>query len=565
MKLYRLTAVLALAGLGCTGQIPGSSMGPGQDPGKPAIPGQSPSNPPVTPPKVDVGTCTAATLAKPRAWRLTNVQMKNTLLDVLGFSPPTLDMVPGETRLDGFANQSSQLSVAPLVADYYLRASDELAGEVVRKAAMVVPCPMAKLGTGTCVADFIKSFGLKMWRRPLLDTEVGKLSALYTTTAAQAGGQEAGLRNIVQGLFMSPNFLYRTEVGTGGQPGMVTYLTDYELASALSYMLWDAPPDAKLLELAAQGKLRDQAVLAGEARRLLGVAAKAPVAMHNFLRQWLQIENLLTADKDPTVYTFYNVQVAGDLMEETRLLMNSIMFDSGGDRSFKTLFTAPVGYLNARTAPVYGIANLTGTNLVKTMLNDKERRGILTSAAFMAAHSDGDDTALVSRGRYFREEILCQGVPPPNPNDAMFDPTKVTPDMTNRERLVAHAVNPACKTCHALFDGLGFAMENYDPIGRFRTMDKNKPVDPTGSVPLPSGPTLQFKNFVDLIDQLGNSPDVYQCFSSQYLSYATGRGAADINECERKLVAEDFVKSGYKMDSLVLSVVNSPSFMARKN
>jgi hypothetical protein len=558
MKVSRLSAAVALVCLGCTGQINDGATNPGSAPGGTPMP-------PATPPKVDVGGCSAMTLAKPRAWRLTNVQMKNTLKDAIGFAPPTLNMLPGETRLDGFANQSDRLAIASLVADYYLTASSELASEVVRRSAELVPCPMASLGAGSCLGTFIKSMGTKMWRRPPTDAEVAKLTTLYTATAAQAGGAEAGLRNVVQGFFMSPNFLYRTEVGDSKQAGAVTALTDYELASALSYMLWDSPPDATLMTLAGQGKLRDKTVLLGEAKRLLTTAQKAPAAMHSFLQQWLQIEDLLSADKDPTVYTIYNPQVAADLMEETRLLLNSVVFDQGGDRSFKTLLTAPFGFINARTAPVYGMANVTSTSLTRTMLNPDQRRGLLTSAGFLAAHADGDDTATVSRGRYFREEVLCDHVPPPDPKDAMFDPTKITPDMTNRERLTAHAVNPSCKACHQLFDGLGFAMENYDPIGRFRTTDKNKPLDPTGSVPLTSGPTLTFKNYVDLIDQLSKTPDIYSCFSSQYLSYATGRLPEQINECERKLVTDDFVKSGYKVDALVLSVVNSPSFMARKN
>jgi hypothetical protein len=555
MKLPRTLSLLALLSGACTGQISSSRGGTTAEPTPPTTP---------TPPSVDVGSCSAATLARPRAWRLTNVQLRNTLLDVLGFSPPTLSMLPGETRLDGFANQSDRLSIASLVADYYLRASDELASEVLRRSAELVKCPMAALGAGSCLTDFLKSFGGRLWRRPLLDSELGRLTALYTSTAGQAGGPEAGLRNVVQGLFMSPNFLYRSEVGDGQAAGAVTALTPYEVASALSYMLWDSPPDTALLALAEQGKLRDQSVLVGEARRLLA-SKKAQLSMHGFLQQWLQIEDLLTADKDPMLYSDYSPQVAADLMEETRLLLGSVVFDPGGDRSFKTLFTSPVGFVNARTAPIYGLGNVPGTTLGRSMLDPGQRRGILTSGAFMAAHADGDDTGLVSRGRYFREELLCDGVPPPNPTDAMFDPQKITPDMTNRERLTAHATNPSCKACHALFDGLGFAMENYDPIGRFRTTDKGKPIDPSGSVPLGGGRVVTFQNFVDLVDQLARTPDLYQCFSTQYLSYATGRLADQINDCEKKLVADEFEKSGYKIDTLVLSVVKSPSFIARKN
>jgi hypothetical protein len=525
------------------------------------------TNPPANPPPVNVGQCTMQTLAKPRAWRLTHQQMKNTLVDTIGFAPPTIDTLPGETRLDGFANQSDRLAIAPLVADYYLKASDELAAEVLRRGTEFIKCQVGTLAPGTCLTDFIKLLGLKLWRRPVADAEVAKLNTLFTTTSAMAGGTQAGVKNIVQALFMSPNFLYRTEVGNTQVAGQVTYLSDYELASALSYALWDSAPDQMLLDLAGQGKLRDQATLVAQAKRLWAAPKKAPTALHNFLQQWLQIENLLSADKDPMAFSVYNMQVAVDLLEESRLFVNSVVFDPMGDKSFKTLFTAPYGFVNSRTAPIYGVANMAGTTLVKTMLNGDQRRGLLTLGSFMAAHADGDDTGTVSRGRYFREEILCDIVPPPNAADAVFDPTKVNDTMTNRERLAAHTedMKSTCYACHQLFDGLGFAMENYDPIGRFRLTDKGKMIDPTGTVPLRSGPTLTFKNFVDLIGQLSNTSDLYTCFSSQYLSYATGWALGQINDCEKKLVYDEFQKSGYKVDTLVFSVINSPSFMARKN
>ena len=141
-----------------------------------------------------------------------------------------------------------------------------------------------------------------------------------------------------------------------------------------------------------------------------------------------------------------------------------------------------------------------------------------------------------------------------------------TADMTGREKFVHTRRVPVCASCHLLFDGLGFAMESYDAIGRFRTTDKGKPLDPSGSVPLPSdGTLLEFDNFVDLVDKLSKTKDLYSCFSSQYLTYATGRRLSEVKECERQLVADEFEKSGYKLDALILSVINTPSFMARKN
>jgi hypothetical protein len=558
MRVSRSSFVLALtAGLGCVGQIPAGegTRGPG---------GTGGTGGPDNPPPVEVGGCTAETLGKPRVWRLTHTQLKNTLLDGFNFSPPTIDTLPRETRIDGFANQSGKLTIAPLLADFYLQAGDELAGEVLKRSSEFVKCPVAMLGaTGDCLGDFVRTVGAKLWRRPITDAEVARHVKLFGDTVPAAGGPEEGVRNIVKAMFLSPNFLYRTELGHTSAAGEVTYLTDYELASALSYMLWESPPDKTLLDLAAAGKLRDKGTLMAQARRMWQ-AQKAPTALHGFLQQWLQIEELLRIDKDPMGYSVYNKMVAADLLEESRRMLDAIVFEPNGDRSFKTLFTADYGFVNARTAPIYGV-EVSSATLAKTALDPKQRKGVLTSGAFMAAHADGDDTGVVSRGRYFREEILCDRVPPPDPADAVFDPKKITEDMTNRERLVAHTTNPVCAACHFLFDGLGFAMENYDPIGRWRDTDKNKPIDPSGTFPLPSGPELEFDNFVDLVGQLSKAPDVYSCFASQYLSYSTGRQISDLAKCERTLVTDEFVRSNYQIDTLVMSVVNSPSFMARKN
>jgi hypothetical protein len=559
-------AGVAALGLGCTGQIKGGgdTTGPGRGGGGNNTPGNGNGgviggNPTVDPPASD---CQTPTLAKPRIWRLTKSQIANTLADVASFSSPSIDMLPAETRLDGeFANQAGKLTIAPLVADQYYSIGDELGTQVVSQSATFIKCPVTALGTGTCLGDFIRGFGSKMWRRPLSDVEVQKLTALYTATSTSPGAPADGLKSVVQGMFLSPNFLYRTEVGDNTTPGAVTNLTDYELASVLSYTLWDSVPDATLMNLAAQGKLRDKATLAAQASRMWG-APRAQSALYNFFSQWLQTDDLLSATKDP-MYTQYNAQVATDLIAESQMFLNSVVFQ--GDGTFKTLFTASYGYVNARTAPLYGITNATGTNLTKTDFDPSQRRGFLTMAGFVSAHSDGDDTAIVSRGRYFRGDILCDHIPPPpNPAQAVFGPRSSDPNMTNRERLISHVQTPACASCHDIFDPIGFAMENYDPIGRYRTMDKGKMIDGSGSIPLGNG-TISFTNFIDFIDKLSKTPELYACFSTQYFSFSTGRNFDEINACERKTITDEFVKSGYKVQNLVMSVVNSPSFTARQN
>lgn len=526
----------------------------GMNPGAAATPGTAP-----------VAACKVATLARPRAWRLTHDQIRNTLAG-LGFTTATIDMLPAEARVAGYANQSDRLTLSPLLSDFYLQVSSELALNVAGRAAEFLKCPVANLPGAPCLADFLKSFGLRMWRRPLSDAEIGKLTALFTTTAVEAGGPEAALKIVVQAFFMSPNFLMRTELGGSQQRGTVTTLTDHELASQLSYMLWDTAPDTALLDLAAQGRLHEQNVLLAQATRMLAVAHKAPKAMHSFFMQWLRIDGLAAQPKDRTVFPLYLPEVPSDLLDETRLLLNSVIFDAGGDRSLRTLLTASYSFVNARTTPIYGLPKQGGATLVKAQLNPDERRGLFTLPAFLAGHAGHASTALVGRGRFIREEVLCADLPAPDPNAAVFAPQLANANnLTGREKFKMHSVAPACAACHRLFDGLGFALETYDGIGKYRSTDKGKRIDPSGSLPLPSGIEVTFTSFVDLVDSLAKAPEVYSCFSTQYLAYAVGKAAGQIDDCEKQRVADEFARSGYRMDALALAVVRSPSFMARQN
>jgi hypothetical protein len=504
-------------------------------------------------------SCPDGELPPPRIWRLTHAQLRNTLIDVFGYAGPAVDALPPDSRLEGFANGADGLGVPPLLLEYYYKAADEVSTEVVRRAGEVLTCPLAALAPGPCLDRFLATVGLRAWRRPLGAAEQAALVKVFT--GAAPAGSEMALKSVVEALIVSPSFIYRFELGSGGAPGAVTTLTDYELASALSYTLWDAPPDPQLMQLAAAGALHAPGALHAQAARLFGSARRASGALTSFLRQWLRVEELPGAGKDPMLFPMYDRLMARDLLEEIRLLSDGVVFDAGGDRSLRTLLTANYGYLNSKTAKIYGL-KVKGGDLTRTPLAPGERRGLLTSAAFLAAHADADITRVVDRGKFVREEVLCAEVPPP-PDDFKFDETKITEDMTGREKLTAHARNPFCASCHALFDGIGFALESYDAVGRYRTTDKDKPIDPTGSLPLPGRAPLHFESFVDLVDQITRLPEPYTCFAARYLSYATGRHAG--GECERARVVETFRASGYRLDTLVMSVIDSPGFSRRRN
>jgi hypothetical protein len=475
--------------------------------------------------------------------------------------------MPSDARLDGFANQAARLTIPPLMAETFFTVGAELGAHAAKNPTTYgITCNVAQLAAGSCLNAFLTKAGQKMWRRPLTADEVGALATLFTTTSAQ-GGPAEGVASVMQALLLSPKFLHRTELGTVTQAGAVTPLTDYEIASALSYLIWDAPPDDALFALASQAKLRDKAMLVAQARRMFELREKSEPAMNSFLQQWLYLENLPSSAKDSTAFPLVTPEISQDLSDELRLFTNSVLFDSGGDRSFKTLFTAGYTFVNARTAPLYGISGVSGNTMVRRDLDPTQRRGILSMVPFLWGHSNSEDTNLVGRGAYVRGDVMCHriplppgGVPPGKFADA---------NATGRQRLELHASDGACATCHAFFDGIGFALENYDAIGRFRTTEHAQTIDPTGTLPLPSEgnqlPGMAFTNFVDLITKLSDKPDAYACFAQQFGSYASGRDFPELDPCERDSLIKQFAAANYKIDELIMSVIGSPSFLDRRN
>jgi hypothetical protein len=289
--------------------------------------------------------------------------------------------------------------------------------------------------------------------------------------------------------------------------------------------------------------------------------------MQHFLEQWLFIERVPELSKDAESFPEGTPEVARALLAETRLFMNSVLFDAGGDGSFKTLFGASYGFVNAQTAPLYGLSAVTGEAPERRQLDPTQRRGLFTLPAFMWAHSSSDGTNLVNRGAYFRTEVLCAPVPAPPPN-VVPEANFADETATGREKFAAHT-QPACAGCHQLFDGIGFAMESYDAIGRYRTTDRGKPIDPSGAIPLPSRDNdpnrlLTFADYSDLLSKLSNEPDVYDCFASQYLTYATGRALSELDACERRALGTEFAEQGYGIEALILGLLGSKQFTERE-
>jgi hypothetical protein len=392
---------------------------------------------------------------------------------------------------------------------------------------------------------------------------VTDLEGLYRMVATGAGAQTA-LAMVVQAILLSPKFAFRSELGTSDAAGTTTTMTDYEIASALSYMIWDAPPDQALYDAAEAGTLHDPATIRSQVHRMFTASTRAPVALSSFMAQWLHTAGLLTVTKDSTFFPEWNGELARDLADETRQVIGSLAFDPASDHAIGALLTSHDGFVSAKTASLYGVKAPAGTGFVKTHFDPTQRSGLLTLASWLSAVSNASDTALPQRGNFVRGALLCDASPPP-PANFKFDPTLITPDMTEREKFLVHTKSSTCAACHDMFDGIGFALEQYDPIGRFRTTDKGKTIDPSGTVPLPSGKTLAFSNFIDMMNQVAASPDFAKCYASQYLRYATGRETPAVGACELQKLTEAASTAGNTIDSLPAAVAALPSFITRQN
>ncbi|HEX9294329.1 MAG TPA: DUF1592 domain-containing protein [Polyangiaceae bacterium] len=505
-------------------------------------------------------------LSAPRVWRLTTTQLKNTLLDVFGFAGSSIDSYPADSRADmtEYANVADKLVIGDLLTNYYNKTAEEVSASIATRSSTFLGCAMTALGAGTCLQDFLKTYGMKAWRRPLSTAEISGLQGLYNTVAAGAGAQTA-FAMVVQALILSPSFGFRTELGTSNAAGTMTTMTDFEIASALSYMIWDSPPDQALYDAASAGTLHDPATLRAQVHRMFTDSTRAPVALGWFIAQWLHTDGMPTVKKDATLFPMWNGSVAQDLANETAKFVSSVAFDPAGDHTIGALLTGSYGFVSAATADLYGVRPpAAGAGLVKTNFDPTQRSGLLTLASWLAAGSNFNDTALPARGNSVRGALLCDASPPP-PAMFKFDPSVITPDMTGREKFIEHTKSSTCAACHDLFDGIGFALEQYDPIGRFRTTDQGKTIDPSGTVPLPSGSTLEFANFVEMMKQVAASPDFSQCYASQYLRYATGREVTAVSACELQTLTKAVNAAGNTIDSLPAAVAALPSFITRRN
>jgi mono/diheme cytochrome c family protein len=416
---------------------------------------------------------------------------------------------------------------------------------------------------GLCAGEIIRSLATRAYRRPVTEEDVNEILAYYRDGAG-AGGFEEGIRSAITGILASPFFLYRAgPVPEGVAPGELYPIGDIELASKLSFFLWNSVPDEELLGLAADGTLGDAGVLEGQVRRMLA-DPRSDTLGSNFVHQWLDMKRLDEVVPDSVVFPYASGSgdPRDDFSTELTLFANSIFAE---DRSVLDLLTASHTYLNERVALHYGITDVKGDRFRRVELERSVRWGLLGKGAVLMAAAYPNRTSPVLRGAFILEHI--QGVPPatPPPNVEALDENAIgtTNALTVREMIARHRASPACYSCHAVMDPLGFALENFDATGAWRDRDRYAGTGIDSSGELPDGTPIEGPD--DLRAALMRHPEQFvQTFTERLLMYATGRILEYHDMPTVRRVVREASASDYRFSDLVLGIVRSDQFRMRR-
>lgn len=498
--------------------------------------------------------------------RLTRFEYNNTVRDLLGDTTHPADVLPPEEEVQGFNNQAAALTVSDLLAEQYMKVAEDVSERAVQDVGSLLDGCDHDADTDACVDAFIDDFGMRAFRRPLKPEEITRLRNLYdwAMNDPDFGTMEDGLRLVIEGVLQSPYFLYRSEFGNADPvEADVVRLTDWELATKLSYMLWNTMPDDVLFAAAAAGELRTPEQLADQAERMLA-DDKAKDAIRNFHEQWLLLHHLDSLSKDANVYPEYSGEMRALWKEELEAFTEYVILE--GDGSMKTLFTADYTFANAQLASFYGAEDVldtpAGAEFEKVSVEGSRRSGLLTMGALMATHANVNQSSPVFRGKFVREQFMCETLPIP-PADLVITPPDLDPTKTTREQFEEIGNNPDCASCHLLMNPIGFGFENYDGIGKWRDEQNGKPVDSTGEIVGSSDLDGPFAGATGLADKLAESDQVAECIASQWFRFSYNRSATPEDACNFELLNEAFVSSNYNIRELLVALTQTESFYYR--
>lgn len=500
--------------------------------------------------------CTTGEDILPRRLRLlTNREYANTVNDLLGVTNGATIAASFEpdTKVKGFDNVNAN-KISSGSMDTYWNAAKNLAPNV--NLTNLMSCTTST-PRDQCASTFVPAFGKRAFRRPLASAEQTSYNNLFRLGASN----DAGARLVIQAMLSSPNFLYRSEIGT--TVSGTGSLSQYETASLLAYTFTGSMPDATLFTEADNNRLSTPAQLRTQAERLLG-SAKAGAQLAYFGKQWLHVDDLANLQRDTSLFPQFTPAIGTAMKTELDSFLTEIFLKPG--YKIADVFNPGFSFLNGPLASYYGITGVSGEQFQKVATN-AQRGGVLHLGAITATLSTQKESHPIHRGLLVRRNLLCQEFAPPPPNVGEVEP--LDPNKPTRQRFAAHTNNPNCQSCHQYIDNIGFGFENYDAVGRFRTVEGNNiPVDASGSISglavMTETDSYSFTDLRGLSTVLASSgaQAASKCVTQQYQRFATG--VSDPNQCSVDASYSRWQGKSTDLRDMMLETVTSPSYLNRK-
>ncbi len=434
-------------------------------------------------------------------------------------------------------------------------------GETPSRRKILLCRPALSEQEEPCAEKILSTLARRAYRRPLTDEDLQTLLSFYRA-GRNEGGFEAGIGMALERILVGPEFLFRIERDPANLASNSAYqVSDLELASRLSFFLWSSIPDDELLDLAEGAQLRDPAVLEKQVRRMLADARSQALVEH-FGAQWLHWRNLRSKVPDLDVFPYFDANLREAFQQETELFFESMLRE---DRSVLDLLRADYTFVNQRLAQHYGIPDIYGSHFRRVTLRDEQRRGILGQGSILTVTSYPNRTSPVTRGKWVLENLLGTPPPPPPANvPELRNRNQAGKILSMRQQMEQHRANPVCASCHKLMDPLGFALENFDAIGRWRITDAKArtPIDASGV--LPDG--TMFEGPAELRSILMKKQEEFvYTVTEKLLTYALGRGVESYDAPAVRKVLREAAASDYRWSSLILSIVKSTPFQMRRS
>jgi hypothetical protein len=493
-----------------------------------------------------------------RIWALTASQYANTLRALVPSAPDHTSKLEGTAPQRRDNNRADARDFSQPHFDNMLEIASDVARLAVANPGGLHDCA-ARAVTRACAEQILSGFLPRAMRRPAHPEDIER----YLSFFDQAGGEGAGIQaltSLLRLVLLSPEVVFRTELGAPGVRDGTTALSAFERASAISYMLSDGPPDQALWRAAEEDRLRTRSQIEPHVRRLLSKADGGRGLMR-FFAQYLDTQTVVGTNKDSAKFPAFDAQLARDMAEETQRFVEEVLWRDDG--RLQTIFGATYSVVTPKLAAVYG-GKGTGTGFARVSLPAGERFGVLTQASFLAAEAKADESDAIARGKHIREKLLCGHIPPPPPGVVVkFRPRAESETM--RDYLEQHSADPTCQACHRLMDPIGLALENYDAIGAFRARDRGRPISAAGQVVAesPGTPPISWQTVGELSAILADAPIARDCFTKRLVTYATGDDDVGATTCRQRRIREVLDSSQGNVLDAVVDLVSDEAFFLR--